>query len=212
MQTEIARRFRDGELVPRSSIEEIKYIGPYLADRLRRTFNPNARSLTIRMFARRIAPLSIEQLRSKLQRALQNERPNQCVPSGAYGRYHVKDINDMGWRACRALVHTLARGRDGYGMGAGFAFDYRRLRNPPTRGQEAKHVGCIKSKEDCARSNGVWSDGLCMPADNQRGFEGVNPYSGQRRRHGQRVRGQYAVSPAGSRWRRPSRLPRLPIR
>ena len=211
MQAEIARRFRDGELTPASSIQTLKHIGPYLADRLRRTFNPNARRLTIRVFARRITPLTIQQLRSKLQRALQNERTNECVQSLTYGRYHVKDVNEMGWKACRALVHTLARGRDGHGLGAGFVFDYRQLRNPPARGHEAKYVGCIKSKEDCVRANGVWSDGLCMPRTDQRGFEGVSPYSGQRRRLGQRVRGQYAVSPAGKRWRRPGALHRLPM-
>ena len=210
MQAEIARRFRTGELTPRSSVEDVKHIGPYLADRLRQTFSPRARVLTIRVFARRIAPMTIEQLRSKLQRALQNERSNQCVPSSTYGRYHVRDVNDRGWRACRALVHTLARGRDGHGLGAGFAFDYTRLRNPPARGEEAKHVGCVRTRRACIRAGGVWHDGLCMPPSHQRGFEGVSPHSGQRLRHGQRRRGDYATSPGGERWRRPGRLTRLP--
>lgn len=212
MQTEIARRFQRGELTSRSSVDELKHIGPYLAERLRATFSPRAAQLTIRVFARRIAPLTIEQLRSKLQRALQNERGNQCVPSAKHGRYHVRDVNDRGWRAMRALVHALANGRDGHGLGAQFAFDHTRLRNPPARGEQAAHVGCVRTRRGCLRAGGAWSNGLCMPTANESGFEGVAPYSGQRRRRGQTVRGDYVVSPVtGARWRRPRSMARLPM-
>ena len=94
MEAELARRFRDGELVPSSSVREIKHIGAYLGARLRDAFNPRARELTIRVLARRIAPLSIDQLKSRLQRALQNEHANECVNSRTYGRYHVRDMNE----------------------------------------------------------------------------------------------------------------------
>ena len=80
MQQEITNRFAAGDLRPSSDIEDLKYIGPYLSERLRAAFNPRGRRLTIRVFARRIAPLSIQELRSRLQRAL-NRRANQCSPA-----------------------------------------------------------------------------------------------------------------------------------
>lgn len=208
MQAEITRKFQNGNLTPASGIDEIKHIGTYLAERLRRMFSPRSRRLTIRVFARRISPLSFEELRSKLQRALQNHRANECVESSGR-KYHVRDINLYGFKACRALIHTLAKGRDGYGMGVNFSFDYKRIRNPPTRTVDATYMSCL-SRRTCRLAGGVWADDLCSPSIGQRGFEGVAPYSGQQLRRRQRVRGQYATTPNGAQWRRPGSLRRLP--
>ena len=209
MQAEIARRFQDGSLVPASGIEEIKHIGDYLAEGLRRTFSPQSRRLTIRVFARRIAPLSVEELRAKLQRALQNRRANECVADSSSAQYHVRDVNMYGFKACRALIHALAKGRDGHGLGANFRVDYRRLQNPRRR-EDAAYMSCL-SRRACGLAGGVWADRLCLPSPGQRGFEGVGPYSGQKklRSSRERVRGQYAVARSGEQWRRPGPLRRV---
>lgn len=202
MQRAIARAFAEGALRPSSEIGAIKHVGPMLAEGLRRVFSPRARRLTIRVFARRIAPLDVPTLRSKLQHALQNRRANQCVDG-----YHVRDVNLQGWKACRALIATLARGRDaGHALGAAFRFDHRGLRNPPSRGTAAATVGCIRNPRACRAAGGTFSRRLCHPPAEQRGFEGVSPFAGQRLRRGQRPRGQYVATADGARWRRPGAL------
>lgn len=212
MQREIIHRFATGDLRPSSDIGDLKHIGPYLSTRMRHVFHPRGRRLTLRVFARRIAPLRISDLRGQLQRGLQNRRPNRCVTSRSTpsGRYHIGDINEMGWKACRALIHVMGRGRDGHGLGANFTFDFHQLRNPPKRGEDAKHFACVTAASSCRRRGGEWRQGLCVPSRRQNGFPGVTPYSGQKLRTGQRVRGQYVRSRKGSgSWRRPGPLRRV---
>ena len=177
---------------------------------MRETFNPHGRRLTIRVFARRIAGLCIQDLRAQLQRALQNRRQNQCVSARTTpsGNYHISDVNELGWKACRALLHVLGSGRDGHGLGANFSFDHRGIRNPPPRGKDAKHLGCVPRRAACSRQGGQWRQGLCVPSTRQHGFPGVSPYSGQKFSPGQRKRGRYVDSTTGS-WRRPGSLGRV---
>lgn len=209
MQREIIERFATGDLRPSSDIGDLKHIGPYLSARMRDVFHPRGRRLTLRIFARRIAPLRMSDLRAQLERGLQNRRQNQCVASRSTpsGRYHIGDINELGWKTCRALVHVLGRGRDGHGLGANFRFDYRQLRIPPRRGADAKHFGCVTGRSACRRRGGELRQGLCVPSRRQNGFPGVSPYTGQKLRTGRRVRGQYVRSSTGSgSWRRPGPL------
>jgi len=131
-EKEVARRFKDGELLPSSMITDMKHIGPYLGDRLRDTFSPHATTFTIGTFAESISQLSTEQLRERLKSALQNKRARECVDR-KHGEYQVRAVNDRGWRACVALIRTLAKGKDGHGMGTNFAFDASRLRVPRAR-------------------------------------------------------------------------------
>ncbi len=131
-EKEVARRFRDGELLPSSMITDMKHIGPYLEERLRDTFSPHATTFTIGAFAESISQLSTEELRKRLKYALQNKRASVRVDR-EYGEYQVRAVNDRGWRACVALIRTLAKGKGGHGMGVHFAFDASRLRVPRAR-------------------------------------------------------------------------------
>ena len=72
MQRFITRQFRDNNLTPRSELIDIKHIGPYLYRRLKREFSSRANTITIQSFARKIQNLQLDNLKRKLNKALQN--------------------------------------------------------------------------------------------------------------------------------------------
>ena len=215
MNRTIVQMFRRGELTPMSHLIEIPSIGPYLYRRLRRTLSPNTRELTVRMFAHRIRRMDTARLKRTLQRALQNNRNNMCVTSHPRRPdYHVSDYNVRGCNALFSLIRVLHSGQDGHGLGHNFAFDITRIRMPPYREDDSKTLPCL-SRGRCRRAGGVFSDGLCQPTNRVRGFDGVSPFSGQRRNAGspQPSRGRYARHPDGNtKWRRPGHMRKVPMR
>ena len=208
MQRFIQQRFQSGDLTPNSRLDEIKHIGDYLYDRLRRSLAPNRQILTIRMFARRIENMSIDALKSTLQKALQNARNNQCVRTPGQPKYHVPDYNYKGYEAMINLIKVLARNGDGHRLGQRFNFDANRLRMPPKRSEDSRFTPCL-TRRTC---QGSWRDGLCQPSSQSRGFPGVHGYTGQKknRRTIFSPRGQHAQSDnVRYSWRKPRRMQKL---
>lgn len=216
MQREIERRFQNGEYRPGTHLIHLKHIGPYLYQRLCAAFR--VQSLTIEQFARRVRDFSADQLKQKLQRALQNARNNQCIPgNGRIDMYHVADYNSKGYEALISLLRVLARNGDGYNIGQGFRFNPSRilLRR---RNDDTKDMACM-DRQQCAAHHGTYHDNLCQPNRRRQGFEGVAPYSGQKHIRPRNrnaalgsmqnsiTRGRYAQSPqANVYWRRPGRM------
>ena len=212
MQRTLQQAFRRGDLTPQSTMDQVKHIGPYLYNRLRRIFASGAQTLTIRSFARRIERLTLDTLRFRLQRALQNRRNNQCVRSNGQALYHVPDYNYKGYEILLALIKVLARNGDGHGLGNRFNFDARQLRMPTRRDPASKTVPCVSNTRSCRRNGGRWSQGLCHPPSATRGFPGVQGYSGQKRslRSTDTLRGNYVRTPnSQTSWRRPGRMTKL---
>jgi hypothetical protein len=211
MQTELARAFRTGQIHADTIMSELPHIGDYLYMGLSRTFlKDRRRTLTIRRFANSIQDLDAQTLKTLMQRALQNQRANECVQTSSGEYYHIPDINQRGYETVVALIRCLAAGRDGKGLGDHFRFNRRQLRLPHRRDEEAKSVGCL-DREQCGKGHGTgtWRDGLCVPTrPTARGFEGVYPHSGQRRKRGETMRGRYAQAD-GVAWRFPERLERV---
>lgn len=175
----IKRKFVNGELTPSSRLTALPHVGAYLYERLRRKYAPRARNITLRQFARSVAALPTAELQIGLQRALQNERTNQCV--GRRGkRYHVRDINEKGWDAMVALLRVFKVGADGYGLGRHMTANPRNIRYAAHRSQAAKQAAC-QSRGICMSPN-VWRSRTCLHVDAS-GFEGVDVYPGQRVRH-----------------------------
>ncbi len=220
MQRFITRQFRDNILTPQSELIDIKHIGPYLYRRLKQEFASRARTISIRSFARKIENLQLDNLKRKLQKALQNQHNNQCITIPGYEPYHVADVNEKGYEAMISLIKVLERNADGYGLGRNFVFDASRLRMPPKRSTISKNVSCL-NRNNCAANGGVWHNRLCQPPSNARGFAGVYPYSGQKTKsRNQRAslgsinnsirRGRYVRSPNRRvEWRRPGRMSKV---
>jgi hypothetical protein len=179
MQRRLKQLFRSGDLHPRSELIEIKHIGPYLYQRLKNMFAPRLNSLSIRRFASQIKNLSLFTLKHKLQKALQNQRNNQCI-MGNKGPHHVRDYNEKGYEALISLIKVLAKNEDGHNLGRQFTFDATQLRMPNKRSEIAKHIACHGSRSKCRRRGGSWSDNQCNPPNGSiNGFPGVFPFSGQ---------------------------------
>jgi len=182
LRREIVRDFRMGHLHPGSPLLQLKGIGEYLYSRLKLVFRRNsARKFTIAQFARCITPFSSVQLRDELQRAMQNNRGNQCTRTTSSPTHHIPDINERGWLAIVVLVRVLAAGRDGHGLGTAFTFNTRLLR-VTTRSIASKRCGC-RTRSMCTRDRTdtcTWRDGLCQPRNpRELGFPGVAGQTGQ---------------------------------
>jgi hypothetical protein len=219
MQRYIAQQFARGDLNPRSEMIELKHIGPYLHERLRRSFARNTSTLTIRRFASSIQNMSVTNLKRRLQTALQNARNNQCIGTG--GRiHHVQDFNEKGFEVLISLIKVLANNRDGHNLGRNFQFDASALRMPPRRDDDAKIAGCL-SRGRCRSRGYRWRNGLCVPNANSTGFSGVYPTSGQKTRPRNQnyelgtirnsvKRGRYTQADEnGVEWRRPGFMRKL---
>jgi len=181
MQRQLIALFRNGSLQPSSELVDLKHIGPYLYARLKREFAPTSQRLTIRMFSNRIKNLSIEALKKKLQKSLQNRRNNQCVASNNTAFYHVADFNEKGYEILISLIKVLDKNGDGYNMGNGFRFNANELKKPTKRSDDTKYMSCL-SRVQCRRNGGNWSQGVCIPSNDRTGFPGVSPHSGQKTR------------------------------
>ena len=126
IRVSVQRALRDGTLSGASPIIDTPGVGAYLEDRLRRAFAPRGghrgnAAFTVGAFWNAARTKSTARLLRMLQRALQNERGNQCVSDGTLARqaqrtYHVADINTFGYQACVALLdERRARGGVAYG-------------------------------------------------------------------------------------------------
>jgi len=218
MQRLIIQQFRNNLLSARSELIDLKHIGPYLYRSLKREFSPRTLTLTIQSFARKIQNMTIDNLKRKLQKALQNEHNNQCVRIDGYDMYHVPDINAKGYEVIISLIKVLARNRDGNNIGGNFIFDASQLRMPNKRSTISERVSCF-SRNQCRGNGGIWYDGLCQPPAEATGFAGVHPYSGQKTNNrsprsplgsNSVRRGRYARSPNGKvEWRRPGRMAKV---
>ena len=216
MQRLIVQQFRNGLLSPNSELQELKYIGPYLYKRLINEFDNTRNTLTIRRFSQKIFNMSINTLKHKLQKALQNRRNNQCIRNGT-NLYHVPDFNEKGYEVMINLIKVMDRNLDGYGLGNRFTFDSRLLRKPPKRQDQS--VSC-KARNTC-NNRGIWINNLCIPTNSRtRGFPGVFPYSGQKTYkrsrnnalgsiHNSIRRGQYVNDSRNVYWRKPGRMPKI---
>lgn len=214
MQRSIERDLNSRNILPRSEIIELKHIGPYLYKRLIKEFAPNRQSLTIRRFATKIQNMSIDQLKFRLQKALQNKRNNQCIQSNGY-MYHVPDFNTKGYEMMINLIKVLSRNENNFGFRHRFTFNARELRKPST--VSTSNLTCL-SRRSCPR--GRWRDGLCQPDNRAHGFPGVHPFSGQKTyaRHENRQlgsshnsirRGRYAQGSGSVMWRRPGKMRKI---
>lgn len=182
LKREIVRDFRTGVLHPGSPLLQLKGIGNYLYSRLKLVFRRRAtQRFTIAQFAQSITALSSVQLKDTLQKALQNNRGNQCAQTNRSPRHHVPDINERGWIAMVVLIRVLASGRDGHGLGNAFAFNTRTLRIS-NRSVSSKRCGC-KTRSTCTRDRSAsctWRDNLCQPRNpREPGFPGVAGHTGQ---------------------------------
>lgn len=219
MRAIIKQQFSDGLLTPRSELSDIKHIGEYLYKGLKRTFAPNLNNLSIRTFSNKIKRLTLSELKTKLQSALQNKRNNQCINDKMF-KYHVPDYNRKGYEAMINLIKVLARNEDGYRLGNNFSFNANQLRMPPARSDDTKFVSCL-SRQTCRRNGGNWNNGMCHPSSNSQGFSGIHPYSGQKtkpRNSRHKIgsinnsirRGRYVNSPNSQiMWRKPGKMRKL---
>lgn len=169
-----------GDLTGASPMLATPGIGIYLEARLRRAFDSRnvAGIFTVDAFWTSARQKSTQRLITLLQRALQNERANQCVSKRTVGHqstdtYHVADINAFGYQACVALLDYQRRHtRVAYGP----------LPTHPPRSPSSKACGC-KEADACQQdSKCAWNraDGQCVPrAHNARGFVGVLPHPDQ---------------------------------
>lgn len=177
MRRYIKSSFENGSLTPYSELIDLKHIGPYLYRRLKREFSTN--QLTVRRFANKIKNLSIDVLKNRIQKALQNLRKNECIQT-KYGLLHVQDYNEKGYEAIISLIRVLANGEDGHQLGRHFSFDASQLRMAPKRHDITKYISC-KRRNQCTGVNERWDNGQCKPSNNRvRGFPGIYPHSGQK--------------------------------
>lgn len=210
MQRTIIGQFNRGELTPRSEMIELKHIGPYLYERLRRSFARNTRILTIQRFASSIQNMSIDNLKRRLQTALQNARNNQCIGQGN-NVHHVRDYNEKGYEVLINLIKVLANNRDGHGLGRNFRFNASQLRMPNRRHDETKIAPCL-SRGRCRSRGFRYRDGLCTPRSDRTGFPGVSSRTGQKinSRNNSIRRGRYTrPDENGVEWRRPGFMRKL---
>ena len=165
---------QNGTLDENSLMLQTPGIGHYLNSRLRRAFAPvnSLAPFTLKQFWDRTRNMSSDRLTTKLKKALQNARSNQCVPSSprrvqSDDTYHVGDINQRGYDACIALLrHQRNRRTVAYGP----------LPTLPARSRSTKTCGC-KSKAKCQTDASCrWTSDACVPrSHNARGFVGVPP-------------------------------------
>lgn len=217
MQRQIQQSFQSGTFTPQTHLIELKHIGPYLYDRLRKTFAPNLQSLSFRRFARSIENLQLSTVKKKLQTAVQNRRNNQCIQTNSDVSHHVRDFNEKGYEALISLIKVMSRNNDGYNLGVRFVFDAAQLRMPRRRDDSTKTLPCL-SRVRCGPRGGRFHNGLCLPPTNATGFSGVFPRSGQKtynRNNNYELgssknsvrRGNYVNDPnSRTLWRKPGRM------
>ena len=234
VRTRVLRALRAGELTATSPLSDVPYLGPYLVDRLARAFRMGTPP-TIEDLWGALHRRTGEDAARRLHRALQNRTCNQCVATrtrsgGGRREYHTGDVNERGYEACAALLEHAASVR-----GA------RHGRLPRTLGRRSaasKVCGCRATGEcESDRRCALSSDGACVPRGASRsGFQSAAPRPPQavrasevaaRRRAG-RVRRPdadaaadlaagharaptYASPRAGTAWRRPGPLARMPL-
>ena len=174
-------------------VDEIRYVGPYLSQRLTAQGIDDVGDL--RRHFRNRTPRSIER---RLARICTNSRGNLCVDGPRGTRYHTSDVNIYGFNALlRVLRETNAGAR---------RVQYR-VRGPPV---DAGQRGCgCRGMHSCnATAACRWREGACIPNIDrpvvaQQGFEGA----GARRDVAGQYRRTMAQSPAGHRYVRRWRVP-----
>ena len=182
MYRKLVERFREGSLRPTTTLDALPHIGPYLYDRLVSTYRPrgsrSSGDISVRQFVNAVKRMTTAQLKASLQRVLKNDRANLCVGKRGQEKYHVRDVNERGFRTMVALLRVLKANGDGHHLGRDLASNPLNIPYPPTRTDAAKHGPC-KGKAACKASRGVtWQSRRCLYND-QSGFEGISPLPGQ---------------------------------
>lgn len=159
VRTKTLRLLRVGQLTPASRMEDIPYVGPYLARRLTRAFGGPQISDLWTAGAR----MQTHTLERTLHRALQNKKGNQCTNG-----YHVADINYKGYESLAAVLEfyrSVARVRYG-ALPASLT----------KRSASSKRCACLSPcVHPCILVNGA-----CVPrSPRTAGFPGVYPQEGQ---------------------------------
>lgn len=169
----IQRALREGTLGAASPLTATHGIGLYIERRLRRALKAtgSTQPLTLGEFWAATQTRTTAQVERILQRALQNRRANQCVPTspGQHAVYHTGDINQVGYEATVTLL-DYARTR----MPAPVRYGIlpRRLAE---RSASAKRCGCRAICDGpCVSISGV-----CVPRSARRGFTGSPPHPNQ---------------------------------
>lgn len=184
--------FRNGTLTGESLLLQVPYIGPYLNERMARVVQVAPNALNIRSIWDHFAPFPRDRVLLVLERALQNDRANQCVLTAALPavrpegrgeeerRYHAGDINERGFSA---VVSVLEWARRHPRPPPARVPVYGALpRTLPPRSVASRVCGCLDPAR-CAldRRCALAEDGTsCVPrAPNARGFPGVTPFPNQ---------------------------------
>ena len=178
MYRKLSERFRDGSLRPTSKLNDLPHIGPYLYERLHKTYRPNSGDITVRQFVKATKLFTTAQLKASLQASLKNERANLCVGKRDSPKYHVSDVNEMGFCTMVALLRVLKANGDGYNLAQGMVANPANIPYPKMRTEAAKYGPC-KGKTSCKASKGLlWKSKQCIYKDAS-GFQGISILPGQ---------------------------------
>lgn len=179
MYRRLVREFGEGSLLPKSRLVELPHIGQYLYARLVATYRPRGRDreITLRQFANVAKRMTTAQLKASLQQALKNERANLCVGRTGSGKYHVRDVNEPGFRTMVALLRVLKANDDGHSLGKGMVSNPTNIPYPKKRTEAAKYTPC-KGRRACKSAGLKFKVRQCMYTDPS-GFEGMSPLPGQ---------------------------------
>lgn len=179
MSAYLRASFADGTYdASTSTLDALPYIGPYLEGRLRRAVR-SAAPLTMQSFVRSMGRIGTERVVRIVQRAMQNERSNQCVsPSrgGADRTYHAGDVNEYGYESILSLLDVAKE--DGLYPGSNLRYStpLPRLR---ARSPSSRACGCRSAEQGCG-SGCVASGGRCVPRNNRSpGFSSPSPHPNQ---------------------------------
>ena len=177
MYRKLVKEFRDRSLSPRSKLLDLPHIGPYLYERLVKTYGARgSKDLSVRQFSNAVRGMSTIELKSSLQNALKNKQANQCVGK-LIEKYHVRDVNDMGFRTMVALLRVLKVNGDEHNLGRGMVSNPKSIPYPKKRTEAAKYAAC-KGRVACKTSGLTFESERCMYNDPS-GFEGITPLPGQ---------------------------------
>lgn len=173
--TTTAALLRRNVLTDASDVQEVPWIGPYLAGRLARAVGVRP-PLTIGQLWDHTRDMTTSEVQAFVHLALQNARLNQCTAG-----YHVGDINVNGYHSCATLLNHARRARANVRYGP-------LSRTLHARGEASKRCGCMDAAE-CASSAICTTTrrGKCVPRGSPRGFEGAGR-PGQRVDHPAHVR------------------------
>lgn len=198
---ELRNAMQAGTIVPQTSLEDIKFIGRYIFGKLRAQ-----NLLTAQQLIQHTANMNLNQVKDFLTRVAQNRHANQCAPVGGRNRrraraglgaaqpaapapaaqqqqqqYHVREVNRSGFNTLRNLLVAARHEWNQFQHAARIPREHN-VRDAPTA-----LCSCVSSQQACAAQQGCrWAtqnqQSLCIPTTRNAGFEGLDGFSGQRKR------------------------------